>query len=305
MRLRFGLLGLCSYFLAAAVAPALFGGSLLRAADPIRVILIDGQNNHNWRATSPIIKKALEETGKFQVDVSSDLAAKDKGKPGTITPTIPFPPNLDNYDVLVSNYNAGALWPKEFNSQLEGKLKDGKIGLVIVHAANNAFESWKEYNLMIGAGWRGKNFGSRLKTDDAGKPIVVGKGEDQDTGHRYTGNFAVIVRDPSHPVTKGMPTEWMHNRDELYDNLRGPCEKVTVLATAYSPGTKAHEPMIFTIEYGKGKVFHTPMGHDIGSMQCAGFQTTLQRGTEWAATGNVTQDLPKDFPEAQKPSVRR
>lgn len=273
------------------------------AADPIKVLLVDGQNNHNWRATSPIIKKSLEETGKFQVDVTSFLSEKEKNKPGTITPTVPFPPSLDKYDVLVSNYNGGS-WPKEFNDDLESRLKEGKIGLVIVHAANNAFTEWKDYNRMIGAGWRGKNFGSRLKVEE-GKPVLVEKGKGDDTGHRYVGNFSVIVRDSNHPVTQGMPTEWMHNRDELYDNLRGPLEKVTVLATAYSAGTKAHEPMIFTIDYGKGKVFHTPMGHDTGSMNCAGFQTTLQRGTEWAATGKVTQELPKDFPGTEKPSVRK
>ena len=93
-------------------------------------------------------------------------------------------------------------------------------------------------------------------------------------------------------LKEGMPAEWLHNTDELYDNMRGPIENVHLLATAYSKGTNVHEPMIWTVRYGKGRVFHTPMGHDVNAMRCVGFQATLQRGTEWAATGQVTQPLP-------------
>jgi trehalose utilization protein len=171
-----------------------------------------------------------------------------------------------------------------------------------VHAANNAFGGWKEYNQMIGLGWRGRGSGERLKLDDAGKLIRVAKGEDLDSGHRSGGNFPIIVRDAEHPITKGMPGEWMHAQDELYDNLRGPAENFRLLATAYSKGTMAHEPMIWTVSYGQGRVFHTPMGHGTASMLCVGFQTTLLRGTEWAATGNVTQPIPANFPTADKTS---
>ena len=108
-----------------------------------------------------------------------------------------------------------------------------------------------------------------------------------------------------------MPAEWLHASDELYDNMRGPIKNVKMLATAYSKGTKTHEPMIWTVSYNKGRIFHTPMGHvgkgnkpNLTSMRCAGFIATVQRGTEWAATGNVTIKLPDDFPKADKVSVR-
>src|SRR5262249_25588328 len=118
-----------------------------KADAKIKVILIDGQNNHNWRATTPFLKKALEDTGRFSVDVSSNL--KEGDKPGEIKETVPFPPDLSKYEVVLSNYN-GAPWPADFQKSLENQLKEGKVALVIVHAANNAFGNWTEYNKMIG-----------------------------------------------------------------------------------------------------------------------------------------------------------
>jgi uncharacterized protein len=271
------------------------------ATKKVRVLLIDGQNNHDWRSTSPWLKHVLEESGRFTVDVSSNLKPGDR--PGKIVNTVTFPPDLSRYDVVLSNYN-GASWPKEFQTNLEEALAAGKIGLVIVHAANNAFGNWNEYNLMIGMGWRGPQAGDRLKLDDEGKQVLVPKGKGDGSGHRYSGEFSVTVRDPEHPITKGMPREWLHTRDELYDNMRGPIKNVHLLATAYSKGTKAHEPMIWTISYGKGRVFHTPMGHDLTGMRCNGFIATLQRGTEWAATDKVTLPIPDNFPTDKKTSSR-
>ncbi|MSQ95627.1 MAG: ThuA domain-containing protein [Gemmataceae bacterium] len=266
----------------------------------IRVVIIDGQNNHNWRATTPVMKKALLDSGRFTVDVSTNLKPGDKSPDGSVS--VPFPPQLVDYDVIVSNYN-GASWPKVFNDSLDADLKAGKIALVIVHAANNSFGGWNEYRKMVGMGWYGANTGDRLLLDDKGERVIIAKGKGDGPGHRYSGKFSVTIRDDKHAITKGMPLEWLHNNDELYDNMRGPIENVHLLATAYSPGTKAHEPMIWTVSYGKGKVFHTPMGHDANAMRCVGFQATLNRGTEWAATGKVTLPLPDNFPTDKKLSV--
>jgi type 1 glutamine amidotransferase len=272
-------------------------------SDKIRVIIIDGQNNHDWRSTTPWMKKVLEDNGRFLVAVSSNLKPGDK--PGQLADTIPFPPDLSKYDVVLSNYN-GAEWPKDFQVALESWLKSGK-GLVIVHAANNAFSGWKAYNQMIGLGWRDNNFGERLVVDASGKEKRIEKSKGPGAGHGAMHAFAIIIRDTDHPITKGMPQEWMHAPDELYHGLRGPIGEMHLLATAYSDkskgGTGDHEPMIWTLTCGKGRVFHTPMGHDLTGMHCVGFVTTLVRGTEWAGTGQVTLPIPENFPKQDRVRV--
>jgi type 1 glutamine amidotransferase len=294
-------------------------------ATKIKVLIIDGQNNHNWKATTPFMKKQLEDSGRFVVDVATspprvnmpkkpkdnDRAAEAKYKEELAKYTAyrqgmdRFRPPIEQYGVILSNYN-GDRWSRELQEALEACVKSGKVGLVIVHAANNSFSGWGEYDRMIGMGWRGPSYGERLTLDKAGKEVLVPKGKGPGAGHGKGHAFQVTVRDPAHPVTKGMPHEWMHASDELYHGMRGPVEKVHLLATAFSDkstgGTGEHEPMIWTVTYGMGRVFHTPMGHDLNGMRCIGFLTTLRRGTEWAATGAVTIPIPPNFPTATKVS---
>ncbi|MDZ4817472.1 MAG: ThuA domain-containing protein [Planctomycetota bacterium] len=219
-----------------------------------------------------------------------------------------FRPKFSEYDVVISNYN-GDSWSAESQEDLLKYVKSGG-GLVIVHAANNSFGDWKEYNRMIGlGGWGGRNEKHGpyiyLQDDKVVRDDSPGSGGHHGAQHP----FQVVIRDDAHPVTAGMPGSWLHEKDELYDKLRGPGENMKILATSYADpkfgGSGRHEPMIFTVDYGQGRVFHTPMGHSADAMKCVGFEVTLQRGAEWAATGKVTQrELPKDFPTANKVSTR-
>lgn len=273
----------------------------VQAAGTLRLLIVDGQNNHNWEDTTKLMSSFLEETGRFTVDVATTppQGASQEAWNG-------FRPRFSDYDVVLSNYN-GELWPEPVQKALE-KYVSGGGGLVIVHAANNAFPQWTEFNKMIGLGWRGAEYGKRVTLDDDGKVVVTPPGEGPGAGHGPQHQFQVIVRDPEHPVMKGMPRKWMHAKDELYHGQRGPAEHMHILATAYSApdkrGTGANEPMVWWIPYGKGRVFTTVMGHvgrnskDMQAMQCLGFQTVVKRGSEWAATGKVTLPIPAHFPTA-------
>lgn len=282
------------------LVPLLFAACTLHAtAAPLKILIIDGQNNHQWALTTPVLKEILEENGFAKVDVATS-PAKGQDMSG-------FEPNFAAYRAVVSNYN-GAPWPDKTRSEFEKYVSNGG-GFVSVHAADNSFPEWEAYNVMIGVGgWGGRSEKSgpwlRLRDGKWVGDTAAGSGGHHGQQHE----FLMVTRAPEHPIMAGLPTKWMHTKDELYDRLRGPAQGVTVLASAFSDpatgGSGEDEPLLMAIDYGKGRVFHTALGHALEAIKDVGFATTLVRGTEWVATGKVTQKVPANFPTETATSPR-
>jgi len=230
----------------------------------IRLLILSGANNHDWKTTTPLLRKMYEDSGRFSVEVSDDVAALTAA-------------DFAKYDALVCNYTtfpnvAGHRWPAATEKAFLDYIAAGH-GFALFHAASTAWNDWPEFGDLIGLTWQMSK-----------------------SGHGAYHSFAVTIEDKEHPVTKGMK-DFQHLKDELYHRqLLHP--GAHVLATAFSDksagGTGDKEPMIVVTELGKGRVFHNAMGHDTKAMACAGFQTLMLRGTEWAATGQVTIPIPAD-----------
>ena len=296
------------------------------AKEKLKALIMDGQNNHVvWPKSTIMMRQYLLDSGMFEVDIArtaniwkAEKEAKflplagvgEKEMVKKSKPDPDFKPDFKKYDVVINNLGYGAApLPKETEKALEDYMKNGG-GLVIVHAANNCWPQWEEYNKMIGiGGWGGRNekSGPYVYINNEGKLVKdtsPGKGGAHGPKHEYV----VTMRDLEHPITKGLPKEWMHSVDECYSHLRGPGENITVLATAQDIPKLVeqgrHEPMLMVLDYHKGRVFHTCFGDNTPAFEGVGFIITFQRGTEWAATGKVTQEIPKDFPTKDKSSAR-
>ena len=273
----------------------------------IRVLILSGQNNHDWRTTTPFLEKLLLNTGRFDVRINEEPV-------GMTSDTLAV------YDVVVLDYN-GPRWGHTAENALTDFVRSGK-GLVAVHGANWAFSglvvladhhvptgimepAWPEYKSMIGGVW---------------------SDQDPASGHGKRHTFLVKISDPHNPITAGLPGTFEAD-DELYHNMHM-SEGVHILATAYDdlkykipqeqkpaiPTNWPHldfnptgkdEPMLWTVNYGRGRTVYTALGHDVKAMGMPGFSTIFVRSVEWAATGAVREPEPEFRSWAEPPAPQQ
>ncbi len=277
------------------------------AVRPIRVLVVDGFSNHDWRQTTMLIRGILERAGGFDVSVSTSPEKADD--PAWAS----WRPRFADYDVVVQNandYGGGPAWPEPVRHRFERFVRDGG-GVYIFHSAENAFVGWKAYEEMVGLCWRKKDYGTAIRLQEDGRPMRIPAGEGDNTGHGPRGTV-LVTRVGEDPIHAGMPRAWLTPNLEVYYYARGPAENLQVLAYARDsrPGQGLLWPVEWTVTYGRGRVYVSTYGHvwrgdtQPESMRCAGVQTILPRAVQWLAHRPVTIPVPDDFPTSTAASVR-
>jgi len=269
------------------------------AADSVDVLIVTGQHSHQWNKSTPMMRKILEKTPDIEVAVSR---TPKKGSP--VEAWDSWRPDFAQYDCIIVDYNQEA-WPEPVNEAFE-KYVAGGGGVMIIHAAKNAFAGWKAYEDMIGLLWRQPDFGYSLYYDADSQLVRDEAGQGPRAGHGSNYPWKMTTHDSMHPITRGFPKQWMHALDELYHAPRSRIRQrdIHILLSAWSEtkkgGTGRGEPVLWWVPYGKGKCLTNTMGHVMGdtiqSMQCVAFQVTLIRGVQWLATGECSLPLPETFP---------
>lgn len=227
----------------------------------MRVLLFSGSNNHDWRQTTPALVRILEDSGVFTVDVIDD--------PGVCTA-----PMLRNYDVVLSNWtnypSTERAWGQEAEQALLDFVRSGR-GFVVFHGAAACFPTWPEFQQLIGATWG------------------------QDTGHGRYHRFPVSVADANHPITAGL--RGFSFTDELWHRMQTqPFAHALVQAYSIteSGGSGRSEPVAFAMQFGEGRCFNLVLGHDVAAMDHPAWRLLMLRGTQWAATGDASIQVPFD-----------
>ena len=270
------------------------------------ILIVEGINNHDWARLTKGFKSILETAGRFRVDVSTTPPFGSDSAKWT-----GWNPDFTAYDAVLMDFSDvkdvyGASWPTAVREALKAYVAGGG-GLVVTQSSQSAFSGWGDYRDMLGLAWgKADQYpGAYLDSGLALRSLPIG----QDSSGTVQGSFLIQRADSIHPITRGLPRAWRHAEDGLDIGLRGPARGMTVLDFIAHPATGRLEPVDWTVAYGKGRVYNTSLGDvqeggEDTAIRCAGFQTMLARGAEWAATGGVTLPLPKDFPADSAASIR-
>lgn len=253
---------------------------MLLATVLIRVLIVTGQTDlpyHDWRESAPFLRAELAKTGRFDLRVVEEPRSLNRAA-------------LGGYGAILWHYNGPRL-PREAEQAVEEFVASGH-GFVSFHGVTygaahgqtrrpdmrweqNA-DPWRAFRRLVGAAWKTGNIGHSLR-------------------HAFPVKFV----DRNHPIARGLPESFLAN-DELYHRLDLE-PGVAVIARAWSDpalqGTGKDEPMAWTGAFGKGRIAHTPLGHDLSAMAQPGFLALLARMLEWTATGQVSpQAAPRPAP---------
>lgn len=287
---------------AASTAGETGGGG---APSKIKVLIVDGFSNHDWKQNTRLLRGVLEPTGLFELSVS------------TSPPTATAPgwdawrPRFSDHDVVLqtcNDINRGPRWPADVRQSFAEFVRRGG-GVMIYHSAQNAFADWPEYNEIIALGWRPASYGTALRVMEEGEIVRIPPGEGRATGHGA--REAVLVRRRGeHPIHAGFPRAWKSPGLEVYYHARGPAANVDVISYGQDPRFKEFWPVEWTVTYGEGRVYVSTFGHvwagDVQpeSLRAADVQTIVPRALQWLAKRPVTVPVPADFPTEENVSVR-
>lgn len=212
-----------------------------------QVLIVTGMDHpaHNWRETAPALKEVLQKDSRLQVRVIEDPFFLDSAA-------------VERYDVIVVHFmNWEQAGPGTEAQAKLGEFVRGGRGLFILHFGCGAFQDWPEFRKIAGRVWDPK-----LRAHDP------------------KGAFRVEINDVNHPITRGMMS--FETDDELYTCLAGDWP-IEVLAKARSKVDGKEYPMAFVLNYGKGRVFHCALGHDVMAVRNAGAAELFRRGCAWSA----------------------
>lgn len=281
------------------------GSASTAPSGAIRVLILDGFSNHNWKLNTRLLRGLLEPTGLFDVSVSTCPSLKDpKWKD--------WHPDFSKVDVILQTCNdisqrPAPKWPDAVKADFLYFVRHGG-GVFIYHSANNAFPDWPEYNDIIGIGWRKKTYGTALQMDEQGNITRLPPGQGSDTGHASRADV-VVHNLGNHPIHEGFPQSWKSPALEVYYDARGPAKNLAVLSFGQDPHGKQYWPLEWTVTYGEGRVYSSSFGHVWSDesetrqpvdLLAIDEQILIQRALQWLAKRPVTVPVPANFPDAEK-----
>ncbi|MCX7818664.1 MAG: ThuA domain-containing protein [Kiritimatiellae bacterium] len=242
-----------SVVVSTAAAPASFRIDIrANTGATCRVLIVTGEDiaAHRWPDTTPRLVAALAADPRLEISVAED-------------PAVLATPAIEPFQVIVLHFqNARSAPSADALERLRRAVSNG-CGLVVAHFASGAFfdrssnSVLPRYTELAGRSWNPRR-----------------------RGHDPRGPFTVRIADPAHPVTLGLAD--FETDDELYTCLDGDAS-IRVLADAVSQVDGRPYPLVFVRPFGRGRVFHCALGHDLRALEPAGVAALYRRGTVWAA----------------------